>query len=572
MEGGSIMLAKQSDGEQNQISGAESLIRSLVDHNVEVLFGYPGGAVLPIYDTFYTSSFRNILMRHEQGAAHAAEGYAKVTGKTGVICVTSGPGASNAITGIADAMMDSTPLVVLTGQVGTESIGTHAFQELDILSMTKAVTKANFQVKDYSKLSNTLDRAFEIAQSGRKGPVLVDLPKDVMSAVYSDNSVEYKKNSKNLLSDDQKSQLDTILSKLRQAKKPLLLLGAGVGAANAGLLAAEFAYQWQVPVVSTLLGLGVLKNNDPLFLGMGGMHGSYAANMAFQECDFLLNIGSRFDDRLVPNVEKFAPYAEVAHIDVDPQEIDRIVHTKYSATADAKLALEYMTSFPAESRSTRKWLEKTQKNKARHPFKYKKEKNLLKPQEVIEAVGEVTHGQATVVTDVGQHQMWVAQYYPFHYPRQLVTSGGLGTMGFGLPAAIGAKYANPDKDVVLFVGDGGIQMTSEELEVLAAEKLNIKIILLNNKTLGMVRQWQDEFYDQRRSQTVFAHQPDFEKLSEAYGISYYELDKSDNLETKFQDLFSKSEPALINVTIPSFEQVYPMIAPGCANDDMLGLD
>ncbi|MFD1418883.1 biosynthetic-type acetolactate synthase large subunit [Companilactobacillus keshanensis] len=567
------MLAKQSDGEQNRISGAESLIQSLVDHNVEVLFGYPGGAVLPIYDTFYTSAFRNILTRHEQGAAHAAEGYAKVTGKTGVICVTSGPGASNAITGIADAMMDSTPMVVLTGQVSTESIGTHAFQELDVISMTKVVTKENFQVINSFELSKTLDRAFEVAQSGRKGPVLVDLPKDVMAAVYSEElPTKVVKSEKLKLSAEQKNQLNTILVKLRQAKKPLLLLGAGVGAADAGLLAAEFSYQWQVPVVSTLLGLGVLKNDDPLFLGMGGMHGSYAANMAFQECDFLLNIGSRFDDRLVPNVEKFAPYAEVAHVDIDPQEIGRIVHTKYSATVDAGLALEYMTSIPAESRSTRKWLERTQKNETRHPFKYDQDEDLLKPQEVIEAVGKVTHGQATVVTDVGQHQMWAAQFYPFHYPRQLVTSGGLGTMGFGLPAAIGAKYADPDKDVVLFVGDGGLQMTSEELEVLAAEKLNIKIVLLNNKTLGMVRQWQDEFYDQRRSQTVFSHQPDFEKLAGAYGVSYYDLNKTDDLESKLQKIFDKDEPALVNVKIPSLEQVYPMIAPGCSNDDMLGLD
>lgn len=573
MEGGSIMLAKLSNGEQNRISGAESLIQSLVDHNVEVLFGYPGGAVLPIYDTFYTSSFRNILMRHEQGVAHAAEGYAKVTGKTGVICVTSGPGASNAITGIADAMMDSIPMVVLTGQVGTESIGTHAFQELDVISMTKAVVKANFQVTDGFELSKTLDKAFEIAQSGRKGPVLVDLPKDIMAAVYSEKlTLNTTRPEKSKLSSEQKNQLNTILVKLRRAKKPLLLLGSGVGAADAGLLAAEFSYQWQIPVVSTLLGLGVLKNSDPLFLGMGGMHGSYAANMAFQECDFLLNIGSRFDDRLVPNVEKFAPYAEVAHIDIDPKEIGRIVHTKYSATVDARLALEYMTSVPAESRSTRKWLERTQKNKSHHPFKYDQNGDLLKPQEVIEAVGKVTHGQATVVTDVGQHQMWTAQFYPFHYPRQLVTSGGLGTMGFGLPAAIGAKYADPDKDVVLFVGDGGLQMTSEELEVLATEKLNIKIILLNNKTLGMVRQWQDEFYDQRRSQTVFSHQPNFEKLAGAYGVSYYDLKKTDNLESKLQKIFEKDEPALVNVTIPNLEQVYPMIAPGCPNDDMLGLD
>ncbi|MQS52572.1 biosynthetic-type acetolactate synthase large subunit [Companilactobacillus mishanensis] len=567
------MLAKQSDGEQKRISGAESLIKSLNDHDVELLFGYPGGAVLPIYDTIFTSSFTNILTRHEQGAAHAAEGYAKVTGKTGVILVTSGPGASNAITGIADAMMDSAPMVVLTGQVGTSAIGTHAFQELDVISITKAVTKANFQVTQTSDLARTLDKAFEIAQSGRKGPVLVDLPKDVMASMtFEDNQPACSGVDDSELMAEQKNQLNAILAKLKLAEKPLLLFGAGVGASNAGELAAEFAHKWQIPVVSTLLGLGILKNDDPLFLGMGGMHGSYASNMAFQECDFLLNIGSRFDDRLVPNVSKFAPNAEVAHIDVDTNEIDRIVTTQYSVVADAKKALKYLDNAPVEKTSSQAWLQRTQDNKTKHTFHYSKDDNVLKPQEVIEAVGRVTNGEATVVTDVGQHQMWVAQFYPFKHQRQLVTSGGLGTMGFGLPAAIGAKYADPKKDVVLFVGDGGIQMTSEELEVLAAEKLNIKIILLNNRALGMVRQWQDEFYDKRRSQTVFTHQPDFEKLASAYGVAYYELTKNDDLDSKLNKLFEKNEPALIHVSIPELEQVYPMIAPGSANDEMMGLD
>ncbi|MQS89230.1 biosynthetic-type acetolactate synthase large subunit [Companilactobacillus mishanensis] len=567
------MLAKQSDGEQNRISGAESLIKSLNDHDVELLFGYPGGAVLPIYDTIFTSSFTNILTRHEQGAAHAAEGYAKVTGKTGVILVTSGPGASNAITGIADAMMDSAPMVVLTGQVGTGAIGTHAFQELDVISMTKAVTKANFQVTQTSDLARTLDKAFEIAQSGRKGPVLVDLPKDVMASMtFEDNQPACSGVDDSELMAEQKNQLNAILAKLKLAEKPLLLFGAGVGASNAGELAAEFAHKWQIPVVSTLLGLGILKNDDPLFLGMGGMHGSYASNMAFQECDFLLNVGSRFDDRLVPNVSKFAPNAEVAHVDVDTNEIDRIVTTQYSVVADAKKALEYLNNAPVEKTSSQAWLQRTQDNKTKHTFHYSKDDDVLKPQEVIEAVGRVTNGEATVVTDVGQHQMWVAQFYPFKHQRQLVTSGGLGTMGFGLPAAIGAKYADPKKDVVLFVGDGGIQMTSEELEVLAAEKLNIKIILLNNRALGMVRQWQDEFYDKRRSQTVFTHQPDFEKLASAYGVAYYELTKNDDLDSKLNKLFEKDEPALIHVSIPELEQVYPMIAPGSANDEMMGLD
>ncbi|MFD1672940.1 biosynthetic-type acetolactate synthase large subunit [Agrilactobacillus yilanensis] len=569
------MLAKQPNAKQSQVNGAEVLIQSLIDHNVELLFGYPGGAVLPVYDTLYTSSFRNILTRHEQGAAHAAEGYAKATGKTGVICVTSGPGASNAITGIADAMMDSTPLVVLTGQVGTNAIGTQAFQELDIISMTKAVTKANFQVRQVSQLAQIMDQAFTIAQTGRKGPVVVDLPKDIMAAaidVPTKRTTPSTDRNETDLSAFQKASLKAILSGLRSATKPLLLLGAGVSAAQAGTLAKTFVHQWQTPAVATLLGLGILTNEEPLFLGMGGMHGTYAANMTFQECDFLLNIGARFDDRLVPNVAKFAPNAKIAHIDIDPNEIDRIVKTDYAAVADAKAALEFMVQQPVANYPSQPWLRLVQQRKRQHPYHYRLSDSFFKPQEVVEAVGKVTRGQAMVVTDVGQHQMWTAQFYPFHYPQQLITSGGLGTMGFGIPAAIGAKYAHPDRDVVLFVGDGGFQMTSEELEVLATEQLDIKIVLLNNKTLGMVRQWQDEFYQHHRSQTMFTHQPNFEKLAAAYDVAYYELTKPMALEPTLKAIFAEKGPALINVTIPSFEQVYPMIAPGCANDDMMGLD
>lgn len=566
------MLAKQSEIEQNPISGAEFLIDALVDHNVEMLFGYPGGAVLPIYDTLLTSSFRNILTRHEQGAAHAAEGYAKVTGRTGVILVTSGPGASNAITGIADAMMDSIPLVVLTGQVGTAAIGTQAFQELDVLSMTKSVTKANFQIRNSEEIADVLDQAFSIAQSGRKGPVVVDLPKDMMAQVNNDQRGFACRSTKPCsLNQVQTQDLDEILNQLSQAKRPLLLLGAGVSSAKAGFLAREFAHNWRLPTVSTLLGLGILEKSDPLFLGMGGMHGSYAANMAFQECDFLMNIGSRFDDRLVPNPKKFAPLAKIAQVDVDSQEINKIVSTQYSVVADAKSVLEYLNEQPSKQTS-KDWLKTTSQNKALHDFKYQTDKELLKPQEVIEEIGRITDGDATIVTDVGQHQMWVAQYYPFKRPNQLVTSGGLGTMGFGIPAAIGAKFADPDHQVVLFVGDGGIQMTSEELEVLAVEKLNVKIVLLNNQALGMVRQWQDEFYDKRRSQTVFTHQPDFDKLAQAYAMAYYRLNKTDDLHEKLTEIFKTEGPALIEVSIPELEQVYPMVAPGSANDEMLGLD
>ncbi|MCH4171672.1 MAG: biosynthetic-type acetolactate synthase large subunit [Lactobacillus sp.] len=568
------MLAKQSPNPAQHLNGSEILVQALVRNRVDLLFGYPGGAVLPVYDSFYTDSFANILTRHEQGAVHAAEGYAKTTGKTGVVCVTSGPGASNAMTGIADAMLDSVPLVVLTGQVATSVIGTNAFQELDIISMTKAITKANFQPKRVEDLAAILDQAFAIAQSGRKGPVVVDLPKDVMSAYLDSEQTSSKQATKSAtpLAPQQKAMLAEILQGLQQASKPLILVGAGVSAAGATEVFRQFLNQWQVPVVSTLLGLGTVPSDDPNFLGMGGMHGTYAANMALHECNFLLNIGARFDDRLVPNPKLFAQDAVIAHIDVDPRQIGRIVPTRYGVTGDAKTALDYLVQAPAPKAATSAWQHLLTLRKTQHPYSYRKSQQQLKPQEVIEAVGRITHGDAIVTTDVGQHQMWAAQYYPYQHPKQLITSGGLGTMGFGIPAAIGAKIANPQKTVVLFVGDGGFQMTSEELEVLTNEHLVIKIILLNNKTLGMVRQWQDEFYQHRRSQTVFSHQPNFADLAHAYGIGYSRLTKGCQLDETLTEIFAKPESTLIQVDIPSDEQVYPMIAPGHANNDMMGLD
>ncbi|GAF41029.1 acetolactate synthase large subunit [Agrilactobacillus composti DSM 18527 = JCM 14202] len=568
------MLAKQSPNPAQHLNGSEILVQALVRNRVDLLFGYPGGAVLPVYDSFYTESFANILTRHEQAAVHAAEGYAKTTGKTGVVCVTSGPGASNAMTGIADAMLDSVPLVVLTGQVATSVIGTNAFQELDIISMTKAITKANFQPKRVEDLAAILDQAFTIAQSGRKGPVVVDLPKDVMSAYMDADQPATPTHFKGAipLKPSQKAMLAEIMQGLHQASKPLVLIGAGVSAAGATEAVRQFLAKWQLPVVSTLLGLGTIPSDDPNFLGMGGMHGTYAANMALDECNFLLNIGARFDDRLVPNPKLFAKDATIAHIDVDPRQIGRIVPTQYGVNADAKTALAYLLAMPAPAPRPSAWQHLLHLRQTQHPYNYRLSHQLLKPQEVIEAVGRVTDGEAIVTTDVGQHQMWAAQYYPFKHPKQLVTSGGLGTMGFGIPAAIGAKIANPDKTVILFVGDGGFQMTSEELEVLATEHVNVKMVLLNNKTLGMVRQWQDEFYQHRRSQTMFTHQPNFAGLAQAYGIDYAELKKGDDLDQRLSKLLASPEPTLIQVNIPTNEQVYPMIAPGHANNDMMGLD
>ncbi|MCD2256007.1 biosynthetic-type acetolactate synthase large subunit [Lactobacillus sp. CC-MHH1034] len=573
------MLEKQPSSNLELLTGAEILVQSLIQHQVDLLFGYPGGAILPVFDSFYTTAFHNVLIRHEQAAAHAAEGYAKTSGKTGVACVTSGPGAANTLTGIADAMLDSVPLVVFTGQVATSAIGTHAFQELDIVKMATPITKACFQVTSVESLPTILDRAFELAQAGRKGPVLVDLPKDVMGQkcyIQKDRLAHQQPRlvPQPTLSLEQTQQVQFILASLKAARKPVVLVGAGVTAAKASALLRTFVTRWHVPVVSTLLGLGNVPVTSDLSLGMAGMHGQFAANMALHECDFLLNIGARFDDRLVPNVAKFAPNAKIAHVDIDANEIGRIVPVDLPFVGDAHLALQALlqADLAPEFQQWQSWLQLCQQRHLDHPYHYHKAEAKLKPQEVIGAVGTVTKGQAIVVTDVGQHQMWAAQFYPYQMANQLVTSGGLGTMGFGIPAAIGAAYAHPDKTIVLFVGDGGFQMTSEELEVLAIEQLNIKIVLLNNQTLGMVRQWQDEFYQQHHSASMFPQQPNFEALAAAYGISYQTLQKQDDLVAKLDLIFAKPGPFLIHVPIPTFEQVYPMIAPGHGNNEMMGVD
>ncbi|KRM97276.1 acetolactate synthase catalytic subunit [Liquorilactobacillus aquaticus DSM 21051] len=569
--------AKETGEVQELSTGSDVLLEMLKQQNVELIFGYPGGAVLPLYDAVYRQSFNNILVRHEQGAVHAAEGYAKATGKTGVVFVTSGPGATNAVTGIADAMLDSIPLVVFTGQVGCDAIGKDAFQEVDILSMTAPITKQNYQVHDVNSLPATIVEAFTVAISGRPGPVVIDLPKDVASGLPDDFESKQLNVWKKQPVQQKRVVDEGMMLKIREAlfkaKKPLILAGGGVIAANAIPELRRFAHRFDLPVVSTLISLGVMPDTDSLFLGMGGMHGSYQANMAFYECDFLLNIGSRFDDRLATNASKFAPHACVAHIDIDDSELGKVITTEFSVAADARDALQWLLTNtekrPKEEHNM--WLQQLNDWEKLHPKHYEEEMGSIKPQAVIEEVGKLTNNDATIVTDVGQHQMWVAQHYPFKRPHQIITSGGLGTMGFGLPAAIGAKLAVPEKEVVLFVGDGGIQMTVEELDVIREYDLNIKIVILNNKTLGMVRQWQDLFYEKRRSQTIFNGQPDFIKLAQAYGIKSLKLPLLHWRET-LADVFAKKESAVVEADIPAFEQVYPMIAPGQPNQAMMGVD
>lgn len=552
-------------------TGSDLVLETLRDLGVDTIFGYPGGAVLPFYDAIYNfKGIRHILGRHEQGCLHEAEGYAKSTGKLGVAVVTSGPGATNAITGIADAMSDSVPLLVFTGQVARAGIGKDAFQEADIVGITMPITKYNYQVRETADIPRIITEAVHIATTGRPGPVVIDLPKDI-SALETDfiYSPEVNLPSYQPTLEPNDMQIKKILKQLSKAKKPVLLAGGGISYAEAATELSEFAERYQIPVVTSLLGQGTIATSHPLFLGMGGMHGSFAANIAMTEADFMISIGSRFDDRLTGNPKTFAKNAKVAHIDIDPAEIGKIISADIPVVGDAKKALQMLLAEPTVHNNTEKWIEKVTKDKNR-VRSYDKKERVVQPQAVIERIGELTNGDAIVVTDVGQHQMWTVQYYPYQNERQLVTSGGLGTMGFGIPAAIGAKIANPDKEVVLFVGDGGFQMTNQELAILNIYKVPIKVVMLNNHSLGMVRQWQESFYEGRTSESVFDILPDFQLMAQAYGIKNY---KFDNPETLAQDLevITEDVPMLIEVDISRKEQVLPMVPAGKSNHEMLGV-
>ena len=552
-------------------TGSDLVLETLHDLGIDTIFGYPGGAVLPFYDAIYNfKGIRHILGRHEQGCLHEAEGYAKSTGKLGVAVVTSGPGATNAITGIADAMSDSVPLLVFTGQVARAGIGKDAFQEADIVGITMPITKYNYQVRETADIPRIITEAVHIATTGRPGPVVIDLPKDV-SALETDfiYSPEVNLPSYQPTLEPNEMQIKKILKQLSKAKKPVLLVGGGVSYAEAAVELNEFAERYQIPVVTSLLGQGTIATSHPLFLGMGGMHGSFAANIAMTEADFMISIGCRFDDRLTGNPKTFAKNAKVAHIDIDPAEIGKIISADIPVVGDAKKALQMLLAEPTVHNNTEKWIEKVTKDKNR-VRSYDKKERVVQPQAVIERIGDLTNGDAIVVTDVGQHQMWTAQYYPYQNERQLVTSGGLGTMGFGIPAAIGAKIANPDKEVVLFVGDGGFQMTNQELAILNIYKVPIKVVMLNNHSLGMVRQWQESFYEGRTSESVFDTLPDFQLMAQAYGIKNY---KFDNPETLAQDLevITEDVPMLIEVDISRKEQVLPMVPAGKSNHEMLGV-
>ncbi|MCL6570461.1 MAG: acetolactate synthase large subunit [Bacillus sp. (in: Bacteria)] len=556
-------------------TGADLLIELLIKEGVDTLFGYPGGAVLPIYDAIYRAqgSINHILFRHEQGMIHAAEGYARITGKPGVVIATSGPGATNLVTGITDAIMDSLPLVIFTGQVARNVIGTDAFQEADVMAITTPITKHNYQVRSIADLPRIVKEAFHIASTGRPGPVLVDIPKDISAEVLYDALEEvtidlpgYQPTLK-----PNPLQIKKLAEYIAKAKKPVILAGAGVLHGKASAELTTFAKKHKLPVATTLLGLGSFPGDSPLSLGMGGMHGTYSANMAIYHCDLLINIGARFDDRLTGNLKHFAPNARVAHIDIDPAEIGKNVPTSIPIVSDAKEALKGLINQTAGSPDHDAWLETLNNYKQGYPLWYKQSPNGMNPQFVIEAVHKVTNGDAIVATDVGQHQMWAAQYYTFKEPHRWITSGGLGTMGFGFPAAIGAQIAAPESTVVAIVGDGGFQMTLQELSVIYERNLPVKIIIVNNGALGMVRQWQELLYDNRISQSLLNTQPDFVKLAESYSIRGYKVATEEELITILPEVFAHDGPVLVDCRVNQQEKVFPMIAPGKGIHEMIGV-
>ncbi|WP_212775061.1 biosynthetic-type acetolactate synthase large subunit [Polycladomyces abyssicola] len=556
-----------ADGE---LTGSEILLRCLIEEKVEFIFGYPGGAVLPIYDSLYYGSIKHILYRHEQGAIHAADGYARATGKPGVVIATSGPGATNLVTGIATAQMDSIPLVCITGNVPQNLIGTDAFQEADITGITMPITKHSYLVQDVRDLPRVVKEAFHIASTGRPGPVLIDIPKDVSNAKAPFSYPEtvfirgYQPTT-----NPHPLQIEKLHQAIAESKRPLILAGGGVVTSGADQELIAFAERAKIPVTTTLMGIGGFPGTHPLWLGMPGMHGTVAANRALLECDLLIGIGARFDDRVtMGRIDKFATSAKIVHIDIDPAEIGKNVDTYIPIVGDVKRVLEVALQDLPVSQSEA-WLQNLKDLKQQYPLTFKQSDNTLKPQWVIQHLYETTGGDAIVTTDVGQHQMWVAQYFHFSRPRSFISSGGLGTMGFGFPAAIGAQLAYPDRTVISVTGDGGFQMTAQELAVVALANIPVKVAIINNQCLGMVRQWQEVFYQRRYSEVDLSGSPDFVKLAEAYGVKGMRACTQEEARQAWREALDHPGPVVIDFQVDPEENVYPMVAPGAGLDEMM---
>jgi len=560
-----------------KMNGARMVCEALIAEGVEYVFGYPGGAIMNVYDEIYKQDkFKHILTRHEQAAVHAADGYARATGNVGVAMVTSGPGFTNAVTGLATAYTDSIPLVVISGQVPLSLIGTDGFQEIDAVGISRPCTKHNYLVKDLKQLPKILKEAFHIARTGRPGPVLIDIPKDITAEVgefkypESVNIPSYKPTTKG-----NKRQIDKAINAILKAKKPLLYVGGGVVLSNASSEVRELARLGQIPAVETLMARGVMGANNPLLVGMVGMHGNYASNMAMSETDLIIALGARFDDRVTGKLSEFARFADIIHIDIDPANISKLVNVDYPIVGDVKIVLNKLLEGIKDKINPNRysdWRDILKKYDSIHPLTYKDSNEVLKPQWVIKRVGELVGEDAIITSDVGQHQMWVAQFFPFSRPRQWINSGGLGTMGFGFPSAIGAKIGNPDKTVINFTGDGSILMNIQELVTASEYNIPVINIILNNNFLGMVRQWQSFFYENRFSETDLSFQPNYKMLAEACGGVGYDVTTKEEFDRALKDAIDRKKVAMINVSIDRFENVLPMVPAGGALYNMILAD
>ena len=556
-----------------KMSGAQMVCEALVEEGVKTVFGYPGGAIMNVYDEIYKqNSFEHILNRHEQAAVHAADGYARSTGRVGVAMVTSGPGFTNAVTGLATAHMDSIPMVVISGQVPLSLIGTDGFQEVDAVGISRPCTKHNYLVKSIEELPMILKEAFYIARSGRPGPVLVDIPKDItaeMGEFKYPKEIHIPTYKPNYKGNDR--QIKKAADAIRRAKKPILYIGGGAVLSNASTEVRALAEKAQIPAVETLMARGVMGAKNPLLLGMLGMHGNYASNMAMSETDLVISLGARFDDRVTGKLSEFAKYADVIHVDIDPANIGKLVDVDYPIVGDIKRVVEKLLVAlgDVDPDHYRAWREILNRYDELHPQSYEDSDEVLKPQWVIERIGELLGEEAIITSDVGQHQMWAAQHYPFERPRQWINSGGLGTMGFGFPAALGVKRGNPDKTVVNITGDGSILMNVQELVTASEYKIPVINVIMNNHYLGMVRQWQTFFYDKRYSETDLSYQPDFKALAEACGGIGYNVATKEEFDAALKDAIEQDKVCFMNVAINRLENVLPMVPSGGALYNML---